>query len=276
MAHFYLTLPSNSSADYFPDNKITNFKTRLKDAISLNDAWEVGLSEVHIPTTFQNVNGKHGFRFRFIVDYEDDDDRNLETVNASTHEDFLTVTPGYYESVDGLVEELNILGRRYTFMNDLRPKFFYDTRSAHVRLVVPPKIEVNLTSKLARVLGLRQTYFYNNNAQDNLEFTSTEVCDLNDGIHSMYFYCDLLECVPVGDTSAPLLKIISLDGGLEKHGQVIYRYYEKPRYVPLQKKNFETLEIDIRDSFGEHIPFQSGTLIVTLHFRRVKENYFST
>ena len=87
----------------------------------------------------------------------------------------------------------------------------------------------------------------------------------------MYVYCDVLECVPVGDTTAPLLRIVEIGG---QKGEMVHIQYDQPRYVPLQKKEFDSIEIDIRDDLGEKISFDSGKLIVTLHFRRAKESYF--
>src|SRR6218665_2040231 len=46
MAHFYLTLPCNSSLRYFPNNAITRYTTRLESVISLSGDWEVGLVEM--------------------------------------------------------------------------------------------------------------------------------------------------------------------------------------------------------------------------------------
>ena len=87
----------------------------------------------------------------------------------------------------------------------------------------------------------------------------------------MYIYCDVLECVPVGDTAAPLLRIVEVNGVA---GEMLLIQYDPPRYVPLQKKVFDSIEIDIRDDAGGPIAFDSGKLIVTLHFRRAKDSYF--
>ena len=40
------------------------------------------------------------------------------------------------------------------------------------------------------------------------------------------------------------------------------------------RSNIETIEIDIRSDLGEKIQFQSGQVIIKLHFRR-KNFYFS-
>ena len=72
-----------------------------------------------------------------------------------------------------------------------------------------------------------------NNFGETVSRLGTEVSDINGGIHSLYIYCDLLESVPVGDIEAPLLRVVD---GRGKHGKMQSRYFEKPRYIPLQKK----------------------------------------
>ena len=74
----------------------------------------------------------------------------------------------------------------------------------------------------------------------------------------------------VGDIKAPLLRVVDSGGGT---GDVVTRYYERPRYIPLQKKNFEAIQIVIRDDLGEKIQFESGKVLLTLHFRRAYNKY---
>ena len=94
--------------------------------------------------------------------------------------------------------------------------------------------------------------------------------DVNAGINSLYVYCDILEHVPVGDTKAPLLRIVNAGGSSH---EVVHLAFDKPRYSPLQKKNFDSIEIDIRDCFGDAIPFVSGQVVVILEFNRGKNPY---
>lgn len=56
MMSFYLTLPSDNSLNFYPDNKISNFKTRLPTPLELKGEWEVGLAEFIYPHTWYNVN----------------------------------------------------------------------------------------------------------------------------------------------------------------------------------------------------------------------------
>ena len=42
---------------------------------------------------------------------------------------------------------------------------------------------------------------------------------------------------------------------------------EKPHDVPLNKKIFDTISINIRDEAGDSVAFEQGKVIITLHFR---------
>jgi len=55
MTHFYLTLPSNSSQQFFPENTLTEFTTKLSSTIELNGEWEVGLAEIMFPRSWYTI-----------------------------------------------------------------------------------------------------------------------------------------------------------------------------------------------------------------------------
>ena len=55
MSDFYLTLPSDSSMDYFPDNTLTEFRVKLPHTIHLSGDWEVGLAEISYPVNWSNI-----------------------------------------------------------------------------------------------------------------------------------------------------------------------------------------------------------------------------
>lgn len=57
LSHFYLTLPSDSSMTIFPNNTVTDFKVAMEPALNLNpEEWEVGLANVTVPLSWNNVN----------------------------------------------------------------------------------------------------------------------------------------------------------------------------------------------------------------------------
>ena len=52
---FHVKLPSNSSMQYFSDNKTTNFLTKLSRTLQLDGEWEVGRAEIDYPHTWYNI-----------------------------------------------------------------------------------------------------------------------------------------------------------------------------------------------------------------------------
>ena len=58
--HFYLTLPSDSSAACYPNNTIARYVTKLPERIRLEGDYEVGLSDFVYPHTWYNVDNRTG------------------------------------------------------------------------------------------------------------------------------------------------------------------------------------------------------------------------
>ena len=102
-------------------------------------------------------------------------------------------------------------------------------------------------------------------------YTDDRVVGLQRGFYSLFVYCDIVEDVAVGDVIAPLLRILNIDG---KDDRMVSRIYQTVQYVSVQRRQFETIEIDIKDDTGRRVPFQRGKVIVTLHFRISKPSYF--
>ena len=75
----------------------------------------------------------------------------------------------------------------------------------------------------------------------------------------------------MGDIKASLLRVVDSSGNF---GDLIHRLYTTPRYDPVSRKEFNTVEIDIRDDTGRPVPFEFGKVVATLHFRRSRNSYF--
>jgi len=52
---FYLTLPSNSSMNYYPLNTVARHTSKLSQVIELEGDWEVALAEITVPSPLPNV-----------------------------------------------------------------------------------------------------------------------------------------------------------------------------------------------------------------------------
>ena len=284
MTHFYLTLPSNSSHEYFPNNTKTEFTTKLASTIELTNEWEVGLAEIMFPRSWYTV-PKAG---AVIVvdcrgcDRERKSDRNWKLQHGEElpeEEDYrveIKLRGGFYKTMEEIVQELNLTAVKAFAAADLEktynpPTFNYKAITRRVHVTVPPGMSMEFPDSLESILGITQEQSRMcNYTQERLTIKGELPCDLQTGINALYIYCDLLQFTHVGHIKAPLLRVV--DSG-EETGGVVTRYYERPRYIPLQKKNFDSIQIVIRDDLGEKIQFESGKVLLTLHFRRAQNNY---
>ena len=90
-SEFYVMLPSNSSMQYFPDKKTSNFLTKLPRTLQLDGEWEVGLAEIDYPHTWYNVReGKN----------------SVEIYVADKWFQEIIIQPGYYEKAQDVIDAL--------------------------------------------------------------------------------------------------------------------------------------------------------------------------
>lgn len=86
----------------------------------------------------------------------------------------------------------------------------------------------------------------------------------------LFVYCDICEPYITGDVQTPLLRIVALDSQNDyAFASTRIKHFSPAQYITLRQTCFRTIEIDIRDHLGQSIPFEFGTLTVTLHFRRI-------
>ena len=280
MTHFYLTLPSNSSQLYFPDNTLTEYTTKLASTIELTDEWEVGLAEIMFPRSWYTI-PRQGLKIlvdcsHCVAEFETDPFRHKRDYNYIQ----IYLKGGYYNTMEELTQELNQAAIRafdytriYVTTGDpiAPPVFDYVANAKQVRVTMISGMSIEFPPELVTVLGFSpEQNPIGNESTQTLTIRGEHSCDLQAGIHSLYVYCDVLQFTHVGNIKAPLLRVVDSGG---EAGGVVTRYYERPRYIPLQKKNFDSIQIIIRDDLGEKIQFENGKVLLTLHFRRAKNKY---
>ena len=188
------------------------------------------------------------------------------------------IKSGYYNSMEELVLEMNRAAEQ-AFGHTKRivgspvspPVFCYKHIGRRMCLTLQGGMGLEFEPALETILGLspQQNPLYNS-APFIITVEGHNWCDLQAGIHALYIYCDLLQFTHVGNIKAPLLRVVDSEG---ETGGAVTRYYDRPRYDPLQRKNFDSIQIVIRDDLGKKIPFESGKVLLTLHFRRTQNNY---
>lgn len=265
---FFIVLPSNSSMKYYPGNLTTRYITQLPQSVSLSGKWVVSLAEIHIPMTILHVPPEGDKNFIEFV-------TNVVTrvpgapTSIDFKEDRVCVPPGMYRSIESLIEAINDLS---CVMGHFR---FHCTRNGYVAVTRICEACKNLehsfrfSGVLNKILGFEHSRSLV--VQDKKPFVAPQPASLINGIPGMLFvYSDICEPYIIGDVHAPLLRVIPFDiANNYNYGSVKIRTFSSPRYVPLLRSSFQTIKIDIRDEFGQPIPFEGGTLTVTLQFKRV-------
>ena len=243
VTQFYLHLPSNSSLDKFPKNTLTEYRVCLPQTISLTGDWEVALTEIHYPHSWNNVQGN--FENRFYL-------RNQELAGVW---EAVIIPPGYYSSTEEVLSKMNeLIGKR--FGDDV--KFTYDMLNRKVTVNLQNNAEVYF-GDIGYVLGFTPGKVISKTS------TAERAVDLEHGFHDLYIYCDIIQSQFVGDALVPLLRIVPVEG---KEGQRINKSFIRPQYVPVSRRQFESIEVNIKRDTGEFVPFEFGRVLLTLHFQQ--------
>ena len=315
--------------NYYPNNTLANYVTKLPHSFDLPGEWEVGLSEIQFPISWYNVTDRE---FHMLLLLMDSDVPELIDVSPP---------PGHYERPDQLVKQIN--DALLAAQKNLATRFAYDEKIVSVTPgqnhpenlsrgtandvesvrfsynPIPKRISadfkdrnqivtVQMSKDLCQLMGFdwqsakeyaaklrsieddesiddlsksdvkqkARKFTENGNGLVELlpgksSYTAECVCDLQREFYSLFVYCDVVEPTVVGDFKVPLLRTVHIDG---REGLIVGRIYKNIQYVPLHRKQFDTIEIDIRDDVGRKVPFECGKVIVTLNFRLKKPAYF--
>jgi len=268
MSHFYLTLPSNSSMQYYRNNTATKYTTKLSQMMELDGNWEVGLVEITCPGKLVNVEKREcGVRVQYRRPSLISSSSSSSPSSQQTY--WLNLREGQYRDIYDIVRATNELlvtqGGSDRLVQSAILRYIESVGRVEIRVKNGFRIKFN--SALARRLGFSSTAIYTNWATG----LTPEPEGIN--VRSLYVYCDLLEPVPVGDVKVPLLRIVNTDETTKDYSNM-HRIMKRVLFVPVQKKHFDTVEIQILDDAGNVVPFENGKSIVVLEFRRAVHPYF--
>ena len=142
---------------------------------------------------------------------------------------------------------------------------YHDT-SKRVTVKCGKRAIVKLPGDIARMFGfLNDTTI---RASDEKGFT---LALPETGNQYFYIYTDIIKSQYHGDVVVPVLRTVTVKG---EHGSYVSKNFERPYYVPLNKKIFDMISINIRGEAGDLVAFEHSKVIITLHFRRSKTQYF--
>ena len=100
-------------------------------------------------------------------------------------------------------------------------------------------------------------------------------------IHTLMIYIDIVEYNIVCDTKAALLLCVPFiskvkNGDMISTGQYTnYQKFPNLQFKKILKNSFHSIKLELRDSYGEKVPFNSvGVTRAVPMFRKTSENHF--
>ena len=136
-----------------------------------------------------------------------------------------SIQPGYYEKVQDVIDALYKAG----LANLTDVVLSYDDTSIRVTIKCGRRVVVKLRGDIARIFGfLNDTTI---RASDEKGFT---LALPETGNQYFYIYTDIIKSQYHGDVVVPVLRTVTVKG---EHGSYVSKNFERPHYVPLNKKN---------------------------------------
>jgi len=253
--NFYITLPSNSGRNKNASNYIVN----LPQNIRLDGEWEVALVELIYPYSFYNVQELAHISLVMA-------DKGIYPKGKRITLLMSKVKEGHYGKVEDLLEAL-----QQSLPSEYSDKLIFDYNRITNRVTLkisPPIIGLNMPDFLLYMLGYdASTFDYHLHNGGIAPYPP----DMRAGVSIIYIYCDLVEYTTVGDTMAPLLRAVPAQGTF---GDIISNVFNFPHYLPVLKKEFQQIEIAIKNDQNKSLALQYGKTLVKLHFRRKQKALF--
>ena len=125
---------------------------------------------------------------------------------------------------------------------------------------------LELRENIARMFG-----YLNNTAIRTSDGEGFTLALPETGNQYFYVYTDIIKSQYHGDVVVAVLRTVTVKG---EDGSYVSKNFERPHYVLLNKKIFDTISINVRDKAGDLVTCEHGKVIITLHFRRSKTQYF--
>ena len=254
---FYITLPSESSKELFPENNPSEYTVRLPQWVHLNGHWEIGLHSIAY-TSWNIIRYLDGPIF-FM-------EGGKEGKGGKMRKHYFSVKE-YVDSINASLKESHIDKSPVDKSNEI--EFSYEL-NGKVTVRLSPGYTVRLRREQAIVLGFMtfedssETYDVENAKETGL-YKANLYRETN-----IHVYCDIVQSQIVGDKMTPLVAVVPCQKTTETY-ETLYAV-ENIYYIPVQTKSFQNIKVHLRSSTEEPIPFEHGHAVITLHLKPL--NYF--
>lgn len=309
---FYMTLLSNSSAAYYPDNKTSSFNVHLTKEVNLEGKWAAAVTEITYPSIVENVTEGNNYfivRAKYFLEgcgliYFDDQRVEIDTGAYSSDDELMKkVNEGFYKlfgrtlltkcGVNGCLEmedtdddgetmlesffasqnftqrasDMGVTTIKYVEIAKNHGIFNPYIKIAHIAFT-PSKDVEGITIEFGGKLGLQLGF--TPNTPLNINMRSNFRASVLHGLPAEIFvYLDVIEPQIVSDYSSQVARIVRSVNKTSHNSNITAHEFIHRNYMPLVKSRFQTVNVGLRDTLGNLIPFSLGTSCVTLHFKKI-------
>ena len=273
MNEFTVHLVSSASMNFFPQKTLSSFKNYFNEEIILEGEWRVALSEIIFPAKINQVNksdlkifSSEGLKF-----YEKS--IPFDAVSRQYGGERAIIGTGSYENRDHFLRSLKTATGlphfefQFNKINGVLFLFFGKNEGIYFRDNKIPSIQGfnGIHDGSGYHIGYKMLDTFENltMADDEEKKFGDYPFDLSAGKQLIFIYVNIIEYQYVGDTKAPLIRVIDskqrLKNGspceIEPTQRIVFSNLE---YKKLLSKNFQSIEIQLRTETGELVPF-AGT-----------------
>lgn len=250
-SEFMVLLPSNASTKVFPSNSVSSYKIKLQQPLPCNDGkWLVGLSEITYPSRWKNV----------VNDFV--------RVKIAQEQDFnhvfdFPLTDGTYD-MQSLLAEIREIFHQVSATEIATLE--YNEQNRKVTLDLKDDLELTFSQNILNILGLRKREgeYYTRGVYAAAE---NSTADITGGFYAIYIYTNIVHTTLVGDTVAPILRVVPLKESKGNFCQ-ISQSFQNIQFHPVVATQTDVIEINIRKDTGSFVPFDGGKAIITLQFKK--------
>ena len=290
MNHFYIYLPIK-----FKGSSSSNFVTQIANRINLKGDWDIGMAGITYTKRWYNIRNDEIIKIKYFD-------------NGKMTTDDVKLSKGSYHTIEELLESINNLFKNAEKINNIKyPRLNYVEESHRVviKITIYKNTQVfpEFSKNLCEIIGINKnkldskafsTLFeyaieceqaYNMFgiekssweplSKQNVEyFIAENAYNISAGFNTLLVYCNLVYPSHVGDKYTQLLRSVEIPPVL-KYGDQINIDYNHILYYSLLIKEFQIIELVIRDETGETIPFTHGECIVILHLKKRGYNRYN-
>jgi hypothetical protein len=293
---YNLTLPSNASSSLYKNNTPSVFSIKLPTPLILEGDWQVAATSVQYPFSWYNLTKEATFLVAVPTSLPNNQKFEHSSLSpgqppsdfealaksiirpiAAFYTYFKSSIPaGYYNSARDLAQNIvstymasiekslckvdlvykqNEFTDRITFSTSEKADFIFITDSKELLRMLGAKYEQ---------LGLHYEHLY-----FSLEYNFGKYPPQTDSTRSIYVTTDMIPHQQFGDNQKQILGIIPF---LNEEFSQRFFVFDPPNYTPVTKKTIDMITINMLDENWLPMKFNSGNVILNLHFRKSSWN----